>query len=205
MFSLQDLLGQQQGGEAVEQISQNVGAEPSAVNSAIQAALPMILGGLANNAQTPQGAESLNNALEQDNHASVLDNLGGLGGLIFGQPSTPPPPQADAGGILGHIFGNSQGQVAQQVSERSGLSAGQVAQILMMLAPIVMGYLGRQKQQQGVGADGLGGLIGGLLGGQAGGFSTGAAAGGGLLDRDGDGSSMDDIASMAFNYLRNRG
>src|SRR6185503_12334749 len=147
-------------------------------------------------AQTPQGAESLNNALEQDNHASVLDNLGGLGGLIFGQPSTPPPPQADAGGILGHIFGNSQGQVAQQVSERSGLSAGQVAQI-------VMGYLGRQKQQQGVGADGLGGLIGGLLGGQAGGFSTGAAAGGGILDRDGDGSSMDDIASMAFNYLRN--
>jgi hypothetical protein len=79
-----------------------------------------------------------------------------------------------------------------------------VAQILMMLAPIVMGYLGRKKQEQGVGADGLGGLLGGLLGGQAGGFSTGAAAGGGLLDRDGDGSSMDDIASMAFDYLRNR-
>src|SRR4029079_16301262 len=174
-------------------------------HSAIQAALRMILGGLANNAQTPEGAESLNTALEQDNHASVLDNLGGLGGLIFGQPSTPPPPPADAGGILGHIFGNSQGQVAQQVSERSGLSAGQVARILMMLAPIVMGYLGRQKQQQGVGGDGLGGLIGGLLGGQAGGFSTGAAAGGGLLDRDGDGSSVYEIASRACNYLRNRG
>jgi hypothetical protein len=205
MFSLQDLLGPQQGSEAVEQISQNVGAEPSAVNSAIQAALPMILGGLANNAQTPQGAESLNNALDQDKHASILDNLGGLGSMIFGQQEAPPPRQADAGGILGHIFGNSQGQVTQQVSERSGLSAGQVAQILMFLAPIVMGYLGRQKQQQGVGADGLGGLLGGLLGGQAGSFSTGAAAGGGgLLDRDGDGSSMDDIASMAFDYLRNR-
>jgi hypothetical protein len=204
MYSLQDLLGPQQGSDAVEQISQNVGAEPSAVNSAIQAALPMILGGLASNAQTPQGAESLNSALEQDNHASVLDNLGGLGGMIFGQQAAAPPREADAGGILGHIFGNSQGQVAQQVSERSGLSAGQVAQILMMLAPIVMGYLGRKKQEQGVGADGLGGLLGGLLGGQAGGFSTGAAAGGGLLDRDGDGSSMDDIASMAFDYLRNR-
>jgi hypothetical protein len=205
MFSLQDLLGPQQGSEAVEQISQNVGAEPSAVNSAIQAALPMILGGLANNAQTPQGAESLNDALEQDDHASVLDNLGGLGSMIFGRQEAPPPRQADAGGILGHIFGNNQGQVTQQVSERSGLSAGQVAQILMMLAPIVMGYLGRQKQQQGVGADGLGGLLGGLLGGQTGSFSTGAAAsGGGLFDRDGDGSSMDDIASMAFDYLRNR-
>ena len=44
MFSLQDLLGQQQGNEALQEISSNVGAEPSAVNSAIQAALPTILG-----------------------------------------------------------------------------------------------------------------------------------------------------------------
>jgi hypothetical protein len=205
MISLQDLLGHEQGGEAVQQISQNVGAEPSAVSAAIQAALPSILGGLANNASTPQGAESLNNALEQDNHAGVLDNLGGLGSLIFGSGGgAAPPRQSDAGGILGHILGTNQGPVVQDVSQKSGLNAGQVAQILMFLAPIVMGYLGRQKQQQGVGADGLGGILGGLLGGAQPGYSTGAAAGGGLLDRDGDGSSMDDIASMAFDYLRNR-
>jgi hypothetical protein len=202
MFSLQDLLGSQQGDEAVDQISQNVGAEPSVVNTAIQAALPAILGGLANNAQSPDGAQSLNDALEQDNHASVLDNLGGLGGMIFGQDSAPPR-QADAGGILGHILGGSQGQVAQEVSQRSGLNMGQVAQILMMLAPIVMGYLGRQKQEQGVGADGLGGILGGLLGGGQQSYSPPQASGG-ILDRDGDGSSMDDIASMAFDYLRSR-
>lgn len=207
MFSLQDLLGQQQGTEAVEQISQNVGAEPSMVNSAIQAALPMILGGLANNAATPQGAESLNGALERDHDGSLLGNLGGLGSLIFGgQQAAPPPRQADAGGILGHIFGNNQGQVAEQVSNQSGLGVGQVAQILMMLAPIVMSYLGQKKQQENVGADGLGGLLGGLLGG---GQAAAAPSSGNpmidmassMLDRDGDGSSIDDIASMAFNYI----
>lgn len=203
MFSLQELLGQQQGEAAVEQISENVGAEPSMVNTAIQAALPSILGALANNVQSPQGAESLNNALEQDDHASVLENLGGLGSMIFGQEDAPPPRQADAGGILDHILGGSQGSVVQDVSQKSGLGAGQVAQILMFLAPIVMGYLGRQKQQQGIGADGLGGLLGGLLGGQQASAATSGL--GGLLDRDGDGSSMDDIASMAFDYLRNRG
>ncbi len=207
MFSLQDLLGAQQGSEAVDQISQNVGAEPSMVNTAIQAALPMILSGLANNAATPQGAESLNGALERDHDGSLLGNLGGLGSLIFGgQQAAPPPRQADAGGILGHIFGNNQGQVAQEVSNQSGLGVGQVAQILMMLAPIVMSYLGQKKQQEGVGADGLGGLLGGLLGGQ----QAAAAPSSGnpmmdmassMLDRDGDGSSMDDIASMAFNYI----
>jgi hypothetical protein len=210
MFSLQDLLGQQQGGEALNEISQNVGADSSMVNTAIQMALPALMGGLANNASTPEGAESLNNALAHDNHAGVLDNIGGLAGMIFGsQQAAPPPRQADAGGILGHILGSNQGQVAQEVSQKSGLNMGQVAQILMFLAPIVMGYLGRQKQQQGVGADGLGGLLGGLLGGgqaaqqQSSGnpmidMATSA------LDRDGDGSSLDDIASMAFNYINNR-
>lgn len=212
MFSLQDLLGQQQGTEAVDQISQNVGAEPSLVNTAIQAALPMILNGLANNASTPQGAESLNTALDEDHSdGGILGNLGGLGGLIFGgQQQAPPPRQADAGGILGHIFGDRQGQVAQEVSNQSGLGMGQVAQILMMLAPIVMSYLGQQKQQQNVGSDGLGGLLGGLLGG---GQQAAAAPSSGnpmidmatsALDRDGDGSSLDDIASMAFNYINKR-
>lgn len=211
MFSLQDLLGPQQGSEAFEQISQNVGAEPSAVNTAIQAALPMILGSLANNAATPQGAESLNTALEQDHDGSILGNLGGLGSMIFGSgQAAPPPRQADAGGILGHILGNNQAPVVQEVSNQSGLNSGQVAQILMMLAPIVMGYLGRQKQQQGVGADGLGGLLGGLLGGQQAAAAPQSSGNpmidmaSSYLDKDRDGSSMDDIASMAFNYLRNR-
>lgn len=211
MFSLQDLLGQQKGAEAVEQISQNVGADQSMVSLAIQSALPMLINGLANNASTPEGAESLNNALEQDHSGGVLDNLGGLGSLIFGGgQSTPPPRQADAGGILGHIFGQNQGQVTQQVSNQSGLNMGQVAQILMFLAPIVMGYLGRQKQEQGVGADGLGGLLGGLLGG--GQQATAAPSSGNpmmdmassMLDSDRDGSALDDIASMAFNYIKNR-
>jgi len=208
MFSLQDLLGQEEGTQAVDQISSNVGAEPSLVNSAIQMALPALINGLANNASTPEGAESLNTALDTD-HADggVLSNLGGLAGMIFGgSQEAAPPRQADAGGILGHILGSNQGAVAQDVSQKTGLGMGQVAQILMFLAPIVMGYLGKQKQQQGVGADGLGGLLGGLLGGgqQAAPQSSGNAVidmASSVLDRDHDGSAMDDIASMAFKYM----
>ncbi|HMT07962.1 MAG TPA: DUF937 domain-containing protein [Pyrinomonadaceae bacterium] len=208
MFSLQDLLGQDQGTVATDQIASQVGADSSMVNTAIQYALPAILGGLANNASTPSGAESLNNALEQDHSGGdILGNLGGLAGAIFGGQQAPPPRQADAGGILGHILGGSQNAVAEDVSQKSGLGIGQVAQILMMLAPIVMSYLGQQKQQQNVGADGLGGLLGGILGGgqaQAAPQSSGNAMidmASSMLDSDRDGSAMDDIASMAFNYI----
>ena len=204
MFSLEDLLGQQQGTQAVDQISQQVGAQPSLVNSAIQMALPMILNQMANNTATPQGAESLNNALERDHTGGgILDNLGGLGSLIFGggqQQSV--PKQADAGGILGHIFGGNQSSVTQQVSQQSGLGIGQVAQILMFLAPIVMGYLGKQKQENGLDAGGLQSMLGQqqqqIQQAPQGSFIEK------MLDSDGDGSAMDDIASMAFKYMTNR-
>lgn len=201
MLSLQDLLGSQQGSQALEQISGQVGAEPSAVNSAIQYALPAIIGGLASNAANPQGAQSLDQALSTDHDGSILNDLGGLGGLIFGGQQAAPPREADAGGILGHILGGAQGQVAQDVSQKSGLQIGQVAQILMMLAPIVMGYLGKQKREENVGPEGLGGILDGLLGGSNA-QAAPQSAGGSMFDRDGDGSSMDDIASMAFDYLR---
>lgn len=202
MFSLEDLLGQQQGNQAVEQISQNLGANSSVVNSAIQIALPAIIGGLAKNAQTPQGAQSLDNALAQD-HAGggLLDNLMGyLGGGI-------PAPQAatretNGGGILGHVFGGNQTQVAEQVSQQSGLNMGQVAQLLITLAPIVMSYLGKQKQQQNLDSDGLSSWLGGQQQ-QIQNAPQGSLINS-MLDRDGDGSSMDDLASMAFNYMTNR-
>ncbi|MGB7200777.1 MAG: DUF937 domain-containing protein [Pyrinomonadaceae bacterium] len=212
MFSLQDLLGAQQGNDAVASISESVGADNSMVNTAIQMALPALINGLANNAATPQGAESLNTALEQDHDGSMLDNLGGLAGMIFGgqQEAAPPPPAANAGGILGHILGTNQGAAAQDVSNKSGLNIGQVAQILMFLAPIVMGYLGKQKQEQNVGADGLGSILGGLLGGQqaqAAPQSSGNAMmdmASSMLDSDRDGSALDDIASMAMKYMTNK-
>lgn len=202
MFSLDELLGQDQGPQAVDQISQTVGAEPSLVNSAIQMALPALINGLANNASTPDGAQNLNNALEQHD-GGILDNLGGLGGLASailggGQSS----PQLNAGGILGHILGGNQGNVTQQISNQSGLNVGQVAQILMLLAPIVMGYLGRQKQQNNLDAGGLSQMLGQqqqqIQQAPQGGFLQG------LLDSDHDGSITDDIASMAFKYMTNR-
>src|SRR5882757_7528531 len=95
MFSLQDLLGQEGGEQALSQISQSVGADHSTVNSAVQMALPMIMGALSQNAQQPQGAESLSNALQTSHDGSILDNIGSI--VASAQ-------QADGGGILGHIF-----------------------------------------------------------------------------------------------------
>lgn len=194
MFSLEDLLGQQQGAQTANQISQMIGANPTETNSAIQLALPVILSALAKNAAQPQGAENLANTLEKNQHGGILGNLGEF---LNGSSSD----SADGIGILGHIFGQRQGAVANQISKNSGLDMGQIAQILIVLAPIVMAYLGRQKQQQGLDAGGLSNLLtekqqqiqpaddsilGKIMG---------------YVDSNQDGNSMDDIASLAANYL----
>lgn len=200
MFSLEDLLGQQQGSSAINQISQNLGADQSTINNAIQMALPVILGGLANNVQQPQGAESLNSALEKDHDGSLLNSLSD-----FLQGGVPSPQQADrqtnGAGILEHILGGSQAPAAQEISKNTGLNTGQVANLLITLAPIVMAYLGKQKQQNGLDTGGLSDLI---LGQKQQAQSSGNPMidmASKWLDKDGDGSAMDDLASMAAGYF----
>ena len=201
MFSLEDLLGQQEGNQAVDQISQMLGSNQTVTNSAIQMALPMILSGLANQAATPQGAQNLNNAIEQDHSGGLLDNLMGyLGGGMSAPQET--NRQTDGIGILGHIFGQKQGAVAQEVSKNTGLDVGQVAKLLITLAPIVMGYLGKQKQQQNLGADGLSELLQNKQQQIQSSGNPMLDMFSGMLDKDGDGSAMDDLASMAANYFR---
>jgi hypothetical protein len=197
MFSLNDLLGEQQGNDTLGQISSAIGADQGATSSAIQMALPMILSGLANNASTPDGAQSLNTALDQDHSGGGL--LGNIGGLIMGQLQ--PSRETDGGGILGHILGTKQDQAAETISTHSGLNTGQVMQVLMLLAPIVMSFLGKKKQEENLDAGGLAGYLGGQKEQMQSADSGIMGMVSGFLDSDKDGSSLDDIASMAFNYF----
>ena len=192
MFSLQDLLGQEGGDQALNQISQSVGADQSTVNSAVQMALPMIVSALSKNTAQPDGAESLSNALQTNHDGSILDNIGGI--VASAQ-------QADGGGILGHILGQKQTAAAEQISQNTGLNSGQTAQILLTLAPIVMGYLGKQQRQQGLDAGGLSNMLGAQQQQiqQSGSPMMNMVTS--FLDSDGDGSAVDDLASMAMNYF----
>ena len=200
MFSLEDLLGSQSGADAVGQISSNLNADQGTVNSAIQMALPVILSGLANNASSTEGAQNLDNALANDHNGSLLNNITDY--LAGGVPS---PQQAtretNGSGILGHILGANQSNAAQEISGKTGLDVGQVANLLITLAPIVMAYLGKQKQQNNLDAGGISDL---LTGQQQQMQSTGNPMldmASRILDSDGDGSALDDLASMAAGYF----
>lgn len=151
-MSLIDLITGNTGDQVAQEAENRFGISKGQILALLAVAAPLIISALRKKAEDPQEAESINNALNQHD-GSVLSN----------------PSQAnetDGSSILSHIFGGQKSVVENQLSESSGISMDKIGPILAMLAPIVMGYLGNQRNQAGVNSGGgLGDLLGGILGG----------------------------------------
>jgi len=154
--SLLEGLAKQFSGDTIGQLSSLLGAPQDQTGNAVAAALPMLLGSMMGAAQKPEGANALFGALNNDHDGSILDMLGPL--LGGGYPTR--ALGADGGRILGHILGNNQNNVVQAVSRGSGVDQSMIAKLLPILAPIVMGYLGKRLRGGGLDAGGLGSLLG---------------------------------------------
>ena len=188
--SLTDELLSQLQGAPLQQIASQLGTNPSQAQSAVAAALPMLLGALGRNAAQPQGAADLFGALQRDHVGraagggglgdllgSVLGGMGGGGGAGGA---------ADGASILGHIFGGNQQRAEAGLGQATGLGAN-AGQLLQILAPIVMAFLAQRTQAGGMDAGGLGAVLGrehAQVRQQGG---VGGDLLGSLLDQDGDG------------------
>jgi hypothetical protein len=173
------LMEQLQNKGAVERIAGKLGVPPAQASSALAAGVPAILAGLARNAQKPEGASAISAALDKDHDGSVLDD-----DTYFDSYQ-----EKKGDGILGHVFGDKTAPVASQVSALGGLDAAGGAELMKMLAPLIMGYLGKEKASGGLdvgslaqilGGGGSGGLqlpggLGDILGGLGGDASAGTA------------------------------
>jgi hypothetical protein len=143
-----------------DQIGSSVGLDKSKTNSAIEAAIPVLLGGLMKKASTPSGASELSNIFKkQDAEPSILDNLGSLvsGGAsskLLGMGSS----------LLPMLLGSSQASIVSVLMKLLGIGDKGVLGLLGSLAPIVMGVVGKQAKSAG-GFDP--GVLTNLLGGQS--------------------------------------
>ena len=191
MSSILDLIGEQLGPDTIRQMSGAIGAEPRQTAAAVETAVPLLLGALQRNSASEGGASSLLGALDRDHDGSILDDLAGF----LGQG-----PTASQGRSVDHIFGDRRGGVENAVARRSGLGGQQVMQLLMMLAPLVLGALGRARRSPGAdsGAGGLGDLLGGAMGRMQQQSPGLGGMLGGLLDSDGDGSMLDDLLEQGL-------
>lgn len=192
--SLLAMLSQQIDDQTVRQIGGQLGVDKKTAGNAIGAALPVIMGALARNSQSG-GAGALAGALDRDHDGSILDNLGsflGQGGQAMGMGQA----------ILGHVLGGGQQRSAQQaIGKSTGLDAGQVGQLLALLAPIVMGFLGRQKRRQGLDEGGLSSMLGTERQRIEDAHPKSGDLVSQILDADGDGEVGDDLINLGSKLL----
>ena len=154
-MSLIDLITGNAGNQVATQAENKFGISKNQIIALLAVAAPLVISYLRKKSQEdPNEAEALNNALDRDHDGSILDD-----------PSQVEARQQEGDSSLDHIFGGQKATVENQLSQNTGISMDKIGPILAMLAPIIMGYIGKEKQTNGVNSGGLGDLLGGILGG----------------------------------------
>jgi OmpA-OmpF porin, OOP family len=160
--NLLELLKEHLSGDVVSNLATQIGESPKNTETALNAALPSLLAGLAEKCSDGTSIDHLFNLLTDGKHdGGVLSNLGALsrGGdetdkLI-----------ADGGNFISSVFGNKTAGLANLVTNSSGISTSAATNLLQFITPIILGMLGRNLKINHI--DNTAGLAG-LLSGQNG-------------------------------------
>lgn len=193
MNAITQMVTQQLAGPAISKVAQRMGVSEATANSAVQLAVPLIVAALARNASQPAAAQDLHQAINNDHDGSIFDNLSGF----LGDPAA-----ANGAGILGHIFGGQQPVIANNLAQATGVDQGTAGGMMEMLAPLVMGAIGKTQKQEGLDASGLSELLNNQQ------QQAQAAAPGmmgtlnSMLDQNKDGSALDDLSRIAGSFFK---
>ncbi len=177
------------GGPVAKGLAGQLGIDEDAAAGILPKVAPFVVGALSRQAKS-SGAEGIGKLLDDHGDDSVLDDIGGF---FTKQAEAPAPQTGDltqmlgsalgGGGALGSILsgsglldgllGNVQERVNGTLDNSMGLEKGMAAKVLPMLIPVVLGFLNKSRKAESGG--GLDAVMG-------------------FLDKDGDGSPLDDLA-----------
>ena len=148
------------GNNGLQAMAEKTGMNTQQASSALEGIIPTMLGSMAKNTSTPEGAQGLLGALDRDHDGSVLDDVAGF--LQGGQS------ESMGAGILRHVLGANTPKVESSLADKVGVSSSQLSSLLKMAAPLILGYLGKQKRANTQSAGFDMGNIGSLLASMAG-------------------------------------
>jgi hypothetical protein len=166
--------------DMIGRIASGLGLDKGLAGKAISAALPSILAGIVGTSAKPDGLKALTSALGNQDPGL----LGSLAGMLGGsnQSSLISNGSSMLSGLLG---GGATGALAGAVAKFAGIGDGPAKSLLGMLAPVVMGTIGKQQQSAGLDASGLAKMLMGQKDNIASALPSGFAqllGGSGLLD-----------------------
>ena len=193
MNVITQMITQQLSGAASRQIAARLGVSESTANSAVQIAVPLILAALARNASRPGGAQELHEAVASDHDGSILNNVDGFLGN---------PQEGNGAGILGHVLGDQRAPVENNLAQATGMDASSAGSLMEIVAPLVMGAVGRTQRQNGLDSSGLADYLGQQQQEQAADAPGLMGTLSSMLDSNKDGSVTDDLSRIAGSFFK---
>lgn len=190
MSLIQNLIGTVIGDQIAVQIAKATGLSEEQTKKAVAIAMPLLLSGLAKNSTKPEGAASLDKALEKHD-GSIFDHLD-ISSLLGSDDGTK---------ITNHILGSKTQQAEDTIAKETGADSSQIANIMKIAGPLLMGAVGKEKKSQGLDLAGLTGLLSNEKkttqsdSGMMGMISN-------LIDQNDDGSIVDDLMGFAANMMK---
>ncbi len=187
--------------DVIIQLSKQIGAaDPNQVKKASQVISELLLNAIQRNATNEEKGGGLFGAIEKDHDGGIL---GDLVSVFTGQKKVNNQSTMNGVGIVNHLLGKQQLEAAQVIGQMSGLDIFKSGVLMQLIAPVVMGVVGQKRKSGGLD---LGGLASILMGGgrqqqQAPQGGLGGGLLGKILDRDGDGSMMDDLLKMGMKIM----
>jgi hypothetical protein len=173
-----DDLYRDHGRTVEDQLSNQYGLSREDAARVLPQVAPVILGGLKRRAEL----QGQNPKVLEDDLLRIL-----RGGGSNSPSSSPSAPQTIDPSV---IFGTKRGQAEQVIAGRMGLSPELTAKVLPMLIPVVLGALSKAGNASSPSHTSSPSGNSGGPGGSLGGLSA-------ILDQNGDGSIMDDLARMS--------
>jgi OOP family OmpA-OmpF porin len=141
-----DLVKDYLSDDVLTKIAGHLGEGKSGVASAAEGAVSSVLAGLMQKGSDAKGAESiLQTITEGERGGGILNNLGSM----LDSGSSVQNLISSGGGMLNSIFGSKAQGVTDMIASKSGISKTSGWSLTALLAPLVMGVLGKTLRSEG--------------------------------------------------------
>jgi outer membrane protein OmpA-like peptidoglycan-associated protein len=150
-FNLVEAANSLIAGELVEKAGSFLGESETGVRKALTGIVPAVLGGLATKSSTGAGADAVFRMVNEQSQAQA-EPAG-----LFGNDNTSLLNKGAA--LLGNIFGDKVSSLAGLLSGFSGIRPTSASSLLSIVAPIIVGFLGKHASSNHLNASGLSNLL----------------------------------------------
>lgn len=120
--------------DLIQKFSGALGQPADKIQSGLKSVLPAFLMGVANKGSSSEGAESLIKMAKT--------------------------PNVEGSEAVNGIFGNNLSTITTSLGASTGMSSSSITKMMGMIAPMVMGVIGKKVNQDGLNASGLMGFLG---------------------------------------------